>query len=53
MFRLEGEHHVEDAMVPFGAILTLDDPFRCEIDTRALGDPHGASGPRAPFRPAR
>jgi len=38
LFRLEGQHYVEHATVPFGATLTFDGPFRCAIDTSALLD---------------
>jgi Uma2 family endonuclease len=38
LFRLEGEHFVEHATVPYGATLTFDGPFRCTINTSTLLD---------------
>ncbi len=38
LFRLDSEHYVEHAAVAFGGVLTLDEPFRCAIDTTALLD---------------
>jgi Uma2 family endonuclease len=38
LFRLEGQHYVEHAAVPFGATLAFDGAFRCDIDTSTLLD---------------
>jgi len=38
LLRLEDQRYVEHAVVPFGATLIFDGPFRCSIDTSGLLD---------------
>ena len=38
LFRLDGQHYVEHAMVEYGETLTFDGPFALQINTIALVD---------------